>query len=417
MSTAVAGRPPRIAIFGLLGSGNLGNHGSLDAMLWFLRRDHPEAEISCVCSGPETLERQYGVPATAMTWFQQHGPGRTRVTTILRKMFGKVADLVRMPLLLRRYDLVVVPGMGVLETTLELNPWGFPYALFLMCLSARIVGVQVAFVSVGANVARERSIRYLFTNAARLATYRSYRDNYSRDAMRQMGLDTSKDEVYPDLAFALPEPKEPESRDPRRTIGLGVMEYHGTSADRGLSEEIYSQYVGKIVEFARRVVDEGYRIRLVTGDPADEAVVSAVVEDLRQTRPDVVDEQIVREPAESLGELMEQLAGVDLVVASRYHNVQSALKLSKPTISVSYAVKNDILMEGMRLAEFRQPIKDLDVTRLMDQLRALEARAGGIEAVMREKNAEYVEQLEQQFAVLSDRFFGAGRPTAPGSDQ
>ena len=419
MSAAVADRAPKIAVFGLLGSGNLGNHGSLDAMLWFLRRDHPEAEISCVCSGPETLERQYGVPSVAMTWFQQHGPGRSRVTTILRKLFGKVADLIRMPLLLRRYDLIIVPGMGVLETTLELNPWGFPYALFLMCLSARIAGAQVAFVSVGANVARERSIRYLFTNALRMATYRSYRDSYSRDAMRQMGLDTSKDAVYPDLAFALPEPKEPaepESRDPRRTIALGVMEYHGTSADRGRSTEIYTQYVGKIIDFARRVVDEGYRIRLVTGDPADEAVVSAVVDDLRQTRPDVVDEQVVREPAESLGELMEQLAGVDLVVASRYHNVQSALKLSKPTISISYGVKSDILMEGMRLAEFRQPIRDLDVDRLMDQLHALEARAGGLESAMREKNAEYVEQLERQFAVLSDRFF-AGRPAPRGSDQ
>ena len=159
MSTAIADRAPKIAVFGLLGSGNLGNHGSLDAMLWFLRRDHPEAEISCVCSGPETLERQYGVPSVAMTWFQQHGPGRSRLTTILLKMFGKVADLVRMPLLLRRYDLIIVPGMGVLETTLELNPWGFPYALFLMCLSARIAGAQVAFVSIGANFARERSIR------------------------------------------------------------------------------------------------------------------------------------------------------------------------------------------------------------------------------------------------------------------
>jgi len=418
MSTAVAGRPPRIAVFGLLGSGNLGNHGSLDAMLQFLRRDHPEAEISCVCSGPETLERQYGIPSTAITWFQAHGPGRTRATTVLRKLFGKVADVVRMPLLLRRYDLIIVPGMGILETTLELNPWGFPYALFLMCLSARLAGARVAFVSIGANVARERSIRFLFVNAARMVAYRSYRDSYSRDAMRQMGLDTSKDEVYPDLAFALPDPADPKPRDSEdpRTIALGVMAYHGTSADRDRSSEIYSAYVGKIVEFARQVVDEGYRIRLVTGDPSDEAVVDVVSEDLRRTRPDLVDDRLVREPAQSLGELMDQLAGVDLVVASRYHNVQSALKLSKPTISISYGIKSDVLMEGMRLAEFRQPIRDLDVSRLMNQLRALEARAGGIETVMKEKNAEYVEQLERQFAVLSERLFGAGRATATGSD-
>ena len=416
MNTAGTRRPPRIAIFGLLGSGNLGNHGSLDAMLRFLRTSHPEAEISCVCSGPEELERQYGIPSTAFTWYQAHGPGRSRLTTILRKMFGKVADLVRMPRLFRRFDIVIVPGMGVLETTLELQPWGWPYALFLMSLSARLTGAKSAFVNVGANVARERSLRWLFTGAARLASYRSYRDDYSRDAMRQMGLDTSRDEVYPDLAFALPAPTPVSSGRPQRTVGLGVMAYHGTNADRARADEIYAAYTAKIVEFARWLVDAGYRIRLVIGDPSDQSVVEAVFDDLRRTRPDLVEERLIAEQAESLGELMEQLAGVDIVVASRYHNVLSALKLSKPTISISYGVKSDILMEGMRLAEFRQPIRDLDVDRLMDQLHALEARAGGLESAMREKNAEYGEQLERQFAVLSDRFF-AGRTAPRGSDQ
>lgn len=417
MNTGGTSRPPRIAIFGLLGSGNLGNHGSLDAMLRFLRAKHPEAEISCVCSGPEELERQYGIPSTAITWYQAHGPGRSRLTTNFRKMFGKVADLVRMPRLFRRFDVVIVPGMGVLETTLELHPWGWPYALFLMCVSARLAGAKVAFVSVGANVARERTNRWLFIGAARLATYRSYRDTYSRDAMRQMGLDTSQDAVYPDLAFSLPDPvPQPPVRASRPTVGLGVIEYRGTSADRARSAEISADYRGKIVEFARWLVDEGYRIRLVTGDPSDEAVVSVVYDDLRQTRPELVDKRLVREPAESLGELMQQLAEVDLVVASRYHNVQAALKLSKPAISISYGVKSDVLMGEMQLAEFRQSIRSLDVSRLMDQFRALEARAAGIEPAMRVRNAEFAASLERQFAVLSATLFGA-KTVPAGSDQ
>jgi polysaccharide pyruvyl transferase WcaK-like protein len=418
MATAGTDRPPRIAIFGLLGSGNLGNHGSLDAMLHYLRTTHPEAELTCVCSGPEELERQYGIPSTAITWYGAHGPGRTRLTTIIRKMFGKVADLVRMPRLFRRFDIVIVPGMGVLETTLELHPWGWPYALLLMCVSARLAGAKVAFVSVGANVARERTNRLLFTGAARLATYRSYRDTYSRDAMRQMGLDTSRDAVYPDLAFSLPDPvPQAPIRASRPTIGLGVMEYHGTSADRARSAEISADYTGKIVEFARRLVDEGYRIRLVTGDPSDEAVVSAVYDDLRQTRPELVEKRLMREPAESLGQLMQQLAEVDLVVASRYHNVQAGLKLSKPTISISYGVKSDVLIGSMQLAEFRQSIRSLDVARLMDQVRALEARAAGIEPVMREKNAEFAALLDRQYAVLSATLFGTDKTVPAGTDQ
>jgi polysaccharide pyruvyl transferase WcaK-like protein len=404
-----ARRPQRVAFFGLLGSGNLGNHGSLDAMLTFVRTRHPEAEISCVCAGPAELHRQYGIPSVAITWYQEHGPGRNRIESVALKAFGKVADLVRMPRLLRRYDVVIVPGMGVFETTLELRPWGWPYALFLMSLSARMTGAKAAFVNVGANVARERSIRRLFTAAARLASYRSYRDDYSRDAMRTMGVDTSRDEVYPDLAFALPEPVAVDHA--HGTVGLGVMAYRGTNADRARADEISAEYTAKIVEFARWLVDAGYRIRLVTGDPSDRSVVEAVYDDLRRTRPELVGERLIDEPAESLGELMAQLAGVDLVVASRYHNVVSALKLSKPTISISYGTKSDILMEQMRLAEFRQPIQSLDVPRLIDQFRALEARASSAVPAMRARNAEYAEALERQFDVLSAALFGAG--TAP----
>jgi polysaccharide pyruvyl transferase WcaK-like protein len=404
-----------VAFFGLLGSGNLGNHGSLDAMLAFVRDRHPEARLSCVCSGPEEFERQYGIPSIAMTWYQAHGPGRTRPADVARKAFGKVADLVRMPRVLRGFDVVIVPGMGVFETTLELRPWGFPYALFLMALSASLTGARVAFVNVGANVARERSLRLLFTGAARLASYRSYRDTYSRDAMRQMGLRTSGDEVYPDLAFALPEP--PPVEHPPRTVGLGVMAYRGTNADRDQADEIYAAYTAKIVEFARRLVDEGYRIRLVTGDPSDLAVVEAVYDDLRATRPEVAEKRLVHEPAATLGELMTHLAGVDLVVASRYHNVLAALKLSKPTISISYGTKSDVLMEQMQLAEFRQPIRTLDVARLIDQFRGLEARAPRVVPVLRARNAEYVEALERQYDVLSAALFGAAGVAAEQEDQ
>ena len=87
----------------------------------------------------------------------------------------------------------------------------------------------------------------------------------------------------------------------------------------------------------------------------------------------------------------------------------SALKLSKPTISISYGTKSDVQLEKMRLAEFRQPIQGLDVARLIDQFRALEARAETVVPVMRERNAEYVESLERQYDVLSAALFGDTR--------
>ena len=47
---------------------------------------------------------------------------------------------------------------------------------------------------------------------------------------------------------------------------------------------------------------------------------------------------------------MREIAPVGTVVAIRYHNVISALKLSKPTLSLSYATKHDVLMADMGLS-------------------------------------------------------------------
>ena len=41
---------------------------------------------------------------------------------------------------------------------------------------------------------------------------------------------------------------------------------------------------------------------------------------------------------------MQQIAEVEVVVASRFHNVLLALLLGKPVVSIAYNQKNDALM-------------------------------------------------------------------------
>jgi hypothetical protein len=94
----------------------------------------------------------------------------------------------------------------------------------------RLFGRKVALVSVGANDIRQPLARRLVTAAARLAYYRSFRDTFPRDAMRRMGLNTSGDAVYPDLAFALPAPRDVPVVV--GMVGVGVMDYHGSNDDR-----------------------------------------------------------------------------------------------------------------------------------------------------------------------------------------
>ena len=71
----------------------------------------------------------------------------------------------------------------------------------------------------------------------------------------------------------------------------------------------------------------------------------------------------------SLYELMREMAPVGTIVAIRYHNVLCALKLGKPTLSLSYARKHDLLMADMGLSEFCQFANTFDVDRLIEQFR------------------------------------------------
>jgi len=396
---------PRVGFFGLLGCGNFGNDGSLQAVLGFLRTEHPDAVLDALCAGPERVTSRYAVPATALHWYDARVRATSATGSLVAKVVGKVLDAFRTLSWVRRHDVVIVPGMGVLEATLPLRPWGFPYALLLLCASGRLVGTKVALVSVGADVVHERPTRWVITAAARLAHYRSYRDALSRDAMWRMGADTTRDEVYPDLAFALPAP--PVAPEVEGTVGVGVMSYHGGNGDRGRAAEIHTAYVAAMQRFVRWLLDEGRRVRLICGDQVDEAVVREILADVRAHRPTLGSSDVLADPVDSLDDVMSQLAAVDTVVATRYHNVLCALKLGKPTLSIGYAAKNDVLMAEMGLGEFCQSARSVDVDLLIEQFTALESRREQLRHAMTVTNQENMRRLKQQFAVLSATLFPA----------
>ena len=83
---------------------------------------------------------------------------------------------------------------------------------------------------------------------------------------------------------------------------------------------------------------------------------------------------------------MRAMAPVGTVVATRYHNVMCALKLSKPTMSIGYAAKHDVLMADMGLSEFCQSARSLDVGRLIEQFTELESRSAQLRRTMAERN-------------------------------
>ncbi|CAM5698677.1 hypothetical protein [Streptomyces afghaniensis 772] [Streptomyces afghaniensis] len=320
-----------------------------------------------------------------------------------RRVWANSLNAFRTAAWVRRHDVVIVPGMGVLEATLPLRPWGFPYSLFLLCASGRLLRTRVALVGVGADAIGDRPTRALVRWSARLAAYRSYRDALSRDAMRAMGVDTARDEVYPDLAFALPTPPASAPSgppDPPGPVCVGVMAFHGGNDDRARAEEIHRRYLDGVTRFVRALVADGRPVRLLTGDECDAPVVAAIL--------DAVDSPLVTAAeAASLADLMTETAAADTVVATRYHNLVCALKAGTPTLALSYAAKSDALMDRMGLGAYRHPAREVDADRLLEQFRALEKRSAELRRILTERNQTTARQLEDQFTALTAALFPA----------
>ncbi|WP_078660871.1 polysaccharide pyruvyl transferase family protein [Streptomyces sp. NRRL B-24484] len=407
--TSTDGTPVRVGVFGLLGSGNLGNDGSLEALLGHLRAEHPEAVVDALCGGPEAVTSRYGIAATRLHWYRGEYRTASRAGSIAAKGLGKLVDAARTGAWVRRHDVVIVPGMGVLEATLPLRPWGFPYALFLLCAAGRLFGTRVALVSVGAAAIGSRPTRALVRWSARLAAYRSYRDAPSREAMRAMGVDTGRDEVYPDLAFSLPTPPPGAHDGPPGPVCVGVMAFHGGNDDRARAEEIHRRYLDGTTRFVRALVKDGRPVRLLMGDDVDRPVVAAIL--------DAVDSPLVTaaSPA-SLADLMRETAAADTVVATRYHNLICALKVGTPTLALSYAAKSEALMARMGLGEFCHPAREVDADRLLEQFRVLEKRSPELRRTIAERNLAARRELDQQFRALTAAVFPAVGRTRARSD-
>ena len=427
--TAVRTRPYRVGFFGLLGDGNIGNDAQLESVLAYIRAAHPDAVVDAMCAGPDFMRRAYGMDAAPMHWQQKYeaskvtgrarrgaaaqGGGLPSLRSLAINAVAKGADAVNTMAWVRRHDVVIVPGAGVMEATLPLRPWEMPYAMFLLCTAGRLFGTKVALVSVGASPIRERATRWLFNAAARLAYYRSYRDVLSLEAMRDRGIDTSNDRLYPDLAFGFPIPPHDAGDD--RTVAVGVLAYYGGNDDRGRAAALHSAYTAQFKQFVRWLVDSGYNVQLFLGDPHDRGIVREILDDIRSCRPDAGEERVTVAEAETFKDQMKAMAAAGTVVASRYHNVVCALLLGKPTVSLGYSKKHTSLMAEMGLLDFCQSADSLDGELLIKQFIMARQRAEELRPAVSARCAEKAVKLQEQFALLSELLLPA--ETAAAADR
>ena len=113
--------------------------------------------------------------------------------------------------------------------------------------------------------------------------------------------------------------------------------------------------------------------------------------------------------------MQQEIAQVDVVVATRFHNVICALKQAKPTISLAYAAKNDVLMRAFGLGDYCQPLGSLDVERLIEQFRLLQRSQDELVGKMQARAAANADRLDEQFDILADTLFHSRLPAVTRS--
>ncbi|MBC2886426.1 polysaccharide pyruvyl transferase family protein [Ochrobactrum sp. CM-21-5] len=353
----------RIGLFGQFGSGNTGNDGSLEAMLKVLNRICPEAHIVCICSGPQIIQETLHIDARSIGRPSLSNPILRTIDQAFMRMPRRLGDFIRAVSIAYGLDLMIIPGTGILDDFNE-DPFGWPFAILRWCVAARMGGAQLVFVSIGAGPIVHPLSQIFMKKAARLASFRSFRDKVSHDFMHSMNVDVSADPVSADIAFSLPAVREEEGQNGRERIGLGVMVYKGWKKQDQNASAIYETYLDRMTEIMDKLLQSGRQVRLLSGDKSDQQALDDLLARIRPGRGD----EVIVEPVTSLHDLMKQIAKTDIVVASRYHNIVCALRMGRPAISLGYARKNDVLLQDTGLGLFCHHVETFEPARVLDQV-------------------------------------------------
>jgi polysaccharide pyruvyl transferase WcaK-like protein len=395
-----------ISLFGHFGHDNFGNESTLQAILYHLYRLIPNAEVTCICTGPETVAATYNIlafpikPMVGKPWGLRNPIARL-VRRIVMGIPSELYRWLKAIRTLRDTDMLIVPGTGLLTDAYGLFSWG-PYNMFKWSFVAKLCGCKLFFVSVGAGPIYTALGRYFVKSALALADFRSYRDTSTVQYVRGIGVRTTNDLVYPDLAFSLPEGviPRPAAKGGRRTVvGVGLMEYAGRYSVDSPSNAIYLAYLETLVVFVRWLLAHEYDVRLLSGDVCDRAVTHEFMLLLKE-RSVMYEGRLITEDIVSVHHLLSVTAMTDIVVATRFHNVLLALLLNRPVISISFHHKCVSLMNQMGLSEYSHDINHMNADRLIEQLCDLEQNAEKLRPLIQHKTEELRRALDEQYDCI-----------------
>ena len=395
-------KPQRIALFGKFGAGNLGNECTLQVIIEQILRRWPDAQFVCFCANPQDVRTRHGIaafPSQAQAAAAKSGP-RGRLERTLRMAF------LRMPLelvhwvktlyVMGRTDMLIVAGTGIVNDYLT-GPLGWPYDIFKLATLAALCRVKFVLLSVGVGPIRHPLSRWFLKRTFALAYYRSYRDEASKQYMENIGFNTDRDFVYPDVVFGLVQSNQVSVVRPgqRRIVGLGLKDY-GSKEPKAFRE-----YLDTMAAFVSWLQGHGYCVRLLIGDMQyDIPVIKEFIELLKSRNISTDAPLLITEPVLTVNELLRQVGETEFVISARYHNLVMALIQNRPVIALSDHAKLDSLATDFGLEKYLIPLENLKPDILIDRFERLEKDLGRLTPHIKAELVKYRQALDALYAPL-----------------
>jgi polysaccharide pyruvyl transferase WcaK-like protein len=412
-------RGPRVALLTPYSGNNLGDAAIQDAMISNLRLRLSGAEFSGISLNCDNFVKRHGIeafplcasdqPFYGMSGGQMEGHSKqfgrftpesgqkNRSAALIRRAVKRVPALWRCLKMIRtwatgiwrearhcaegyrllcRQDLLIVSGGGQLDDAWG-GPWGHPFALLKWAILARIAHIPYVIASVGAGKVTSRTSRFFLSGALRMARYRSYRDENSKNIAAGLLQRAAGDFVVPDLAFSLPSSELPPPAglrsisQGRTIIAISPIIYARPESWPYRNRALYDRYLQQMAAVLSELLERGDFVVVVRSALSDESVIPELVGCLDEKSKKRLAQQMHVPAITTWKDLVATLLDVDFLIASRLHSTIFGFVVQKPTVAISFDPKVDWVMEDLGQTDYLLQIRDFvaeDVLKTLDRI-------------------------------------------------
>jgi polysaccharide pyruvyl transferase WcaK-like protein len=423
----------RFAILGPYGGGNIGDAAIVDAMIQNIRKHCPDSEVYGININPEDTQVRHNIPSFPIHRNFKSGSPKDNIDSIgqkdvgntirqaikkipiiyvvlnpinvlyrsIRSIFQEFYFIFRSYRSIKGFDLLIVNGSGQLCDTWG-GPWWHPYGLFRWAIIARVAGVKYVVLSVGAGPINSALSRSFVKYALKLAYYRSFRNERSKDLIESIGV-LGENLVVPDIAFSLPVVLKKDASPPRNgspVIGINPMAYYDPRYWHKKNENIYINYINKMTILASWLMSRSYTVILFSSALMDRNAIEDVKKSVLSIGGKFQENQLLVPNIDSVEDLMSNISLMDYVIASRLHSLVLSLLMHKPIFAISPHHKVDSLTDNLGLREYSIDINTIDIESFKHKFISFENMRDHIAISIKSKVYQYKERLERQYSDL-----------------